>query len=611
MEEINEYIQNRIKKLGALKEIGVEPFGGAFEYSDTAASVLGKYSDATMDSLASSSSECSIAGRLVAMRDFGKASFAHVQDSTGSLQVYFKKDLLGDVYKVVKKLDIGDIVGVRGSLFRTKTDELTLEVSELTLLTKSIRPLPEKWHGLKDVELRYRQRYVDLIVNPDVKDTFRKRSIIIKAIRDFLEAEGFMEVETPMMQSIPGGAAARPFKTHHNALSMDLYLRIAPELYLKRLLVGGFERVFEINRNFRNEGISTKHNPEFTMLEFYAAYKDYNFLMDFTERLLPHVALKATGSMKLPYGDLEIDLTPPWPRVPMLRSMIDAGVPEAVLGDEAGARAWAKDNGIKLDPKCSFGKVLDEIFSERVEPNLIQPTFITEYPVELSPLAKRTPGAPDFVDRFELFIAGREIANAFSELNDPMDQRGRFEDQEKEREAGDDESHQMDRDFVRALEYGMPPAAGEGIGIDRFVMLLTNNHSIRDVLLFPHLRPEATPQDTYLNQVSKALGELGVNAEKLPGETFNLKVEQGGVVYYIEARYLTSDISPGHLDKFYSAASAVDGEGAKFILCVNRAMSGNQMNKVKSHGRKIERNLAAVSGEDREALKKQLKNIIR
>jgi len=611
MEETNEYIKNRIKKLGALKEMGVEPFGGAFEYSDTAASVLGIYNDATGESLEQNRAECSIAGRLVAMRDFGKASFAHVQDSTGSLQVYFKKDLLGDVYKVVKKLDIGDIIGVRGALFRTQTGELTLEVSELNLLTKSVRPLPEKWHGLKDVELRYRQRYVDLIVNPDVKDTFRKRSSIIKAIRDFLEAEGFMEVETPMMQSIPGGAAARPFRTHHNALSMDLYLRIAPELYLKRLLVGGFERVFEINRNFRNEGISTKHNPEFTMLEFYAAYKDYHYLMDFTERLLPHVAEKATGSMKLPYGEQEIDLTPPWPRIPMLKSMLDAGVPSDVLGDEAEARAWAKDNGIKIDPKCSFGKVLDEIFSDRVEPNLIQPTFITEYPVELSPLAKRSPDNPELVERFELFIAGREIANAFSELNDPMDQLGRFEDQEKEREAGDDESHQMDRDFVRALEYGMPPAAGEGIGIDRLVMLLTNNHSIRDVLLFPHLRPEATPQDIYLNQVSKALGELGVDVEKQPGDMFNLRAEHNGVVYYIEARHLTGDITAGHLEKFYGAASAVDGEGVKFILCVDRAMSGNQMNKVKSHGRKIERNLSAVSGEDREALKTQLQKIIR
>jgi len=490
MDEINEHVQSRINKLSALRELGVEPFGGAFEYSDNAAGIAASHAAASKEELESSKRQCSLAGRLVAMRSFGKAAFAHLQDSTGRLQVYFKKDTLGEGFNVVKKLDIGDIIGVSGTLFRTKTDELTLEVDSITLLTKSIRPLPEKWHGLKDVELRYRQRYVDLIVNPDVKDTFRKRSMIIKAIRDFLEAEGFMEVETPMMQSIPGGATARPFKTHHNALSMDLFLRIAPELYLKRLLVGGFERVFEINRNFRNEGISTKHNPEFTMLEFYAAYKDYHFLMDFTERMFSHVVDKALGTLSVPYGEQTIDLSPPWPRIPMLKAMEEAGVPSDALRDEQKARAWAKENNIKVKPGASFGKVLDEIFSDRVEPSLIQPTFITEYPVELSPLAKRKPGEPELVERFELFIAGREIANAFSELNDPMDQFGRFEAQEREREAGDEESQQMDRDFVRALEYGMPPAAGEGIGIDRLVMLLTNNHSIRDVIIFPHLRPE-------------------------------------------------------------------------------------------------------------------------
>jgi lysyl-tRNA synthetase class 2 len=611
MEDINEHIQSRINKLNALRDEGIEPYGGIFEYEDTAATLLEKYEGRTKESLEKNPSNGSVAGRLVAMRDFGKASFAHLQDSTGRVQIYFKKDILVDAYKVVKKLDIGDIVGVRGTLFRTKTGELTLQVNELRLLTKSIRPLPEKWHGLKDIELRYRQRYVDLIVNPDVKDTFRKRSIIVKAIRDFMEDEDFMEVETPMMQSIPGGATAKPFKTHHNALNMDLFLRIAPELYLKRLLVGGFERVFEINRNFRNEGISTKHNPEFTMLEFYAAYKDYNFLMDFTERLIPHVAKKATGSMKIKYQDGEIDLTPPWPRVPMLQSLADADVPADVLKDEARARAWAADNGIKVDPKCSFGKVLDEIFSERVEPNLIQPTFITQYPVELSPLAKRNAENLDFVDRFELFIAGREIANAFSELNDPMDQMGRFQDQEREREAGDEESHLMDRDFVRALEYGMPPAAGEGIGIDRLVMLLTDNHSIRDVLLFPHLRPEATAEDIYLQKISKALSEMGVEAEKQPTGFFNLRAAKGGVNHYISARHLSGDALPELLERFYASASSIDEEGAKFLFVTNQTMSGNQRNKVKSQGRKIDRNLSAVSGGSAEELKKQLEQIIR
>jgi lysyl-tRNA synthetase class 2 len=611
MEDINEHIQSRINKLNALKDLGVEPYGGAFEYQDTAASVQDRYSGAAREVLEKDPAPCSLAGRLVAMRDFGKASFAHLQDSSGSIQVYFKKDTLGDAYRVVRKLDTGDIVGVRGTLFRTRTEELTLEVNELSLLTKSIRPLPEKWHGLKDIELRYRQRYVDLIVNPGVKETFRKRSVIIKAIRDFLEAEGFMEVETPMMQSIPGGATARPFRTHHNALSMDLFLRIAPELFLKRLLVGGFERVFEINRNFRNEGISTKHNPEFTMLEFYAAYKDYNFLMDFTERLIPDVAEKATGSMKLKYEDGEIDLTPPWPRIPMLQSMIDAGVPEAVLGDEPEARKWAEDNGIKVDPKASFGKVLDEIFSEKVEPGLIQPTFITQYPVELSPLAKRSPGAPDFVDRFELFIAGREIANAFSELNDPMDQMGRFEAQEKEREAGDEESHQMDRDFVRALEYGMPPAAGEGIGIDRLVMLLTDNHSIRDVLLFPHLKPEATAEDAYISKIMSVVKDLGVAAEKVSHPGFDIAGAKGDTTYYISGKLGSKEQLADKLDKFYASAEGAQSDKGKYIFVTSASMSGNQRNKVKSHGRKIGRNLSAVSGESGEELKKQLKQIIR
>ncbi len=490
MEEVNEQIEQRLKKLDELKQAGIEPFGGRFEVSDHTSDILTKYGETPKEDLESTSVSFIIAGRIVAIRDFGKAAFAHVQDSSGKIQVYFRKDMLGDSYFIIKKLDIGDIVGIKGRLFRTKTDELTIEVEELRFLTKSLRPLPEKWHGLKDIETRYRQRYVDLIVNPDVRKTFEKRSVIIKAIRDFFEANGFIEVETPMMHQIPGGATARPFKTHHNALDIDLFLRIAPELYLKRLLVGGYERVYELNKNFRNEGISTKHNPEFTMLEFYMAYKDYSFLMDFTEELFSYVAGKASGTMKIPYGDTIIDLTPPWKRMTITEALKEKGVPETALTDPGEARQWTRSKNIDVDKGASHAKVLDEIFKEVVEPELVQPIFITDYPVELSPLAKRKKDNPGLVERFELFIASREIANAFSELNDPLDQKGRFLKQAEAREKGDEEAQYMDEDFVRALEYGMPPAAGEGIGIDRLVMLLTNSLSIRDVVLFPQLKPE-------------------------------------------------------------------------------------------------------------------------
>ena len=490
MEETNELVKQRIKKVDDLKEMGVKPYGDPYEAGDHAADLTARYKDTTKDRLETERICCSLAGRIVAFRDFGKAAFAHVQDATGKIQIYLKKDHLGDRYKLVKKLDIGDIIGLKGALFRTKTDELTVEVESLDLLSKSIRPLPEKWHGLKDVETRYRQRYVDLIVNPEVRENFAKRSVIIKGVRDFLEAQGFIEVETPMMHQIPGGATARPFKTHHNALGIDLYLRIAPELYLKRLLVGGYERVYELNKNFRNEGISTRHNPEFSMLEFYIAYKDYTFLMSLTEELLTSVALKATGSLKIPYGEDIIDLTPPWPRLPMLEALAKSGVPAGILQDVEKATSWARAQGMDVPAGSSLGKALDEIFKEKVEPGLIQPTFITDHPVELSPLAKRKPDNPGLVERFELFICGRELANAFSELNDPFDQRARFLEQVKAKQAGDDEAHWMDEDFVRALEYGMPPAAGEGIGIDRLVMFLTNSQSIRDVVLFPQLKPE-------------------------------------------------------------------------------------------------------------------------
>ena len=490
MEEINELIEQRIRKLEELRQSGVEPFGGSFYAEDHATDLHDKFSTVSKEALEADPVAASLAGRIVAMRNFGKAAFAHIQDATGRIQVYLRKDVLNEKYSLVKKLDIGDIIGLKGKLFRTKTNELTLEVNDVVLLTKSLRPLPEKWHGLKDIETRYRQRYVDLIVNPEVKQAFVKRSIIIKAIRDFLESKGFIEVETPMMQPIPGGATARPFKTHHNALDADLYLRIAPELYLKRLLVGGYERVYELNRNFRNEGISTKHNPEFTMLEFYIAYRDYNFLMSLTEELITNIAEKTLGTLKVPYGDDIIDLTPPWPRITMLEALMRKGVPAEIFDDSEKAGAWAKENKIVIEKGASLGKILDEIFKVKVEPELIQPTFIIDHPVELSPLAKRKADNPALVERFELFVTSREIANAFSELNDPMDQRERFLKQVEAKAGGDEEAHSMDEDFVRALEYGMPPAAGEGIGIDRLVMLLTNSQSIRDVILFPQLKPE-------------------------------------------------------------------------------------------------------------------------
>jgi lysyl-tRNA synthetase class 2 len=490
MEETNELIKQRIKKIEELREMGIKPYGDPFRASDHASELLDRYADTPKEDLEAAAVQCSLAGRIMALRDFGKAAFAHVQDSSGKIQIYLKKDVLGQKHKLLKKLDIGDIIGIRGRLFRTKTNELTVEVEQLELLTKSVRPLPEKWHGLKDVETRYRQRYVDLIVNPEVRENFAKRSVIIKGVRDFLESKGFIEVETPMMHQIPGGATARPFKTHHNALDIDLYLRIAPELYLKRLLVGGYERVYELNKNFRNEGISTKHNPEFSMLEFYIAYRDYHYLMSLTEDLITTVAMKAVGTLKIPYGDDVIDLTPPWRRMPMLEALMESGLPQEALGDVEKAKQWARGNQIDIPEGSSHGKALDEIFKEKVEPGLVQPTFIIDHPVELSPLAKRKADNPALVERFELFICSRELANAFSELNDPFDQKVRFLEQVKAKQEGDEEAHWMDEDFIRALEYGMPPAAGEGIGVDRLVMLLTNSPSIRDSILFPQLKPE-------------------------------------------------------------------------------------------------------------------------
>ncbi|MDA8098593.1 MAG: lysine--tRNA ligase [Nitrospiraceae bacterium] len=491
MEDYNELIQQRFKKLAEIRESGIKPYAGKFDATTSAQALNDGHQAASKEDLEKNRVTVSIAGRIVALRSFGKACFAHVQDGSGRIQLYFQKNTLGEeAFFLFKKLDIGDFIGVKGFLFRTRTNELTIEVESFVLLSKSLRPLPEKWHGLTDVEIRYRQRYVDLIVNPEVKNVFVMRTRIVQAMRTFLNSRGFLEVETPMMQSIPGGATARPFKTHHNALGMDLYLRIAPELYLKRLLVGGFERVYEINRNFRNEGISTRHNPEFTMLEFYMAYADYRDLIAMTEEMISSIATDVLGATEIEYEGQKISLAAPWKKVTYLDSLREAGVPEEVLSDADKAREYAKKAGATLKGGEPLGKLLNEVFEAKVEPNLIQPTFVTDYPTDISPLSKRRDDDPRFVERFELFVMGREMANAFSELNDPVDQKERFQKQVAEREAGDEEAHQMDEDFIRALEYGMPPAAGEGIGIDRLVMLLTGSSSIRDVILFPQMKKE-------------------------------------------------------------------------------------------------------------------------
>jgi len=491
MEDYNELIQQRFKKLAEIRAMGIKPYAGRFSVSHSAQALVDTYAQATKEDLEASRIHATVAGRIVAVRSFGKAGFSHLQDGSGRIQIYFQKDRLGDEqFALFRKLDIGDFIGVKGALFRTKTNELTIDVEQVTLLSKSLRPLPEKWHGLTDVELRYRQRYVDLIVNPDVKKVFITRTKIIQAVRRFLNERGYLEVETPMMQAIPGGATARPFETYHNALDMDLYLRIAPELYLKRLLVGGFEKVYEINRNFRNEGISTRHNPEFTMLEFYTAYADYRDLMDMTEQMITSVASEVLTAPTIEFEGHTISLATPWKRLAYIDSLREAGVSEAVLTSADKAREYVRTLGVPVKGGEPLGKLLNEIFEALVEPKLIQPTFILDYPTDISPLSKKRDDNPAYVERFELFIVGREIANAFSELNDPVDQKERFLKQMSEREAGDEEAHQMDEDFIRALEYGMPPAAGEGIGIDRLAMLLTGSSSIRDVILFPQMKKE-------------------------------------------------------------------------------------------------------------------------
>jgi len=492
MPEDHEQIVVRRKKLSAIRERGIDPYPNDFRPDHTTAEVHARFGTLPETELAAAAS-LSVAGRIMALRDFGKAGFVHLQDRAGRLQVHARRDRLGDErFELYRLLDLGDVVGVIGRPFRTRTGELTLEASDLRLLAKALRPLPEKWHGLQDVEARYRQRYLDLIVNPEARRIVEMRSRIGRYLRDFLAARGYVEVETPMMQPIVGGAAARPFVTHHNTLDLDLYLRISPELYLKRLVVGGLDRVYEINRNFRNEGIDTTHFPEFTMLEFYQAYATYEDLMDLTEEMIIGLAREVGGGTTLAYRGHTIDLTPPWPRRTMADLVAErTGVAAARLLEAETIAALAERTGGIERPGMAPGELLCTVFERVVEPELVQPTFVTQFPVEVSPLARRNDGDPRFVDRFELYIARQEIANAFSELNDPEDQRARFEQQLRARAAGDLEAHAMDEDYVRALEHGLPPTAGEGVGFDRLVMLLTGAPSIRDVILFPQLRPEA------------------------------------------------------------------------------------------------------------------------
>ncbi|MBW1771379.1 MAG: lysine--tRNA ligase [Deltaproteobacteria bacterium] len=490
MEKKTNVIQDRIKKADALRDMGVNLYPAGYDIDMTAAKAIEKFGQVDTKILEAQKETFSMAGRIMSLRNFGKACFIHIKDVTGRIQAYIRRDNVGeDQYKIFKLMDVGDFVGMRGSFFRTRTDELTLLADEIHLLCKTMRPLPEKWHGLTDIEIRYRQRYLDLVVNDKVKEIFVLRSRIIQSIRDFFVQRDFLEVETPMMQPIPGGATAKPFKTYHNALGMDLYLRIAPELYLKRLVVGGLERVFEINRNFRNEGISVQHNPEFTMIEFYIAYATYGDLMTLTEELFSDVLQEVHGSHVIEYQNKTIDFTPPWKKISLFDALREmAGVNDEVITNIGAAKDFAGSKEIVLTKQDNLGKILAKIFDQLVEPHLIAPTFITGYPTEISPLSRRNDEDPDITDRFELFIGGREIANGFTELNDPIDQKERFLEQVALRESGDDEAQFMDDDYVRALEYGLPPTAGEGIGIDRLVMLLSDSPSIRDVIFFPQMR---------------------------------------------------------------------------------------------------------------------------
>jgi lysyl-tRNA synthetase, class II len=493
MSLVDHILTQRREKVKEFRQAGLDPFFNRFAPSHAIAQVLEEHGAKTEPELENLNTTFRLAGRLMLLRQFGKAAFCHFQDGSGRLQAYVQRQEVGDeAYRWFKKLDVGDLVGFEGELFRTKTGELTLRASRFQLLTKALRPLPEKYHGLTDVEARYRQRYLDLLMNPAVWQVFHTRAAITRIMRRFLDERGFLEVETPMMQPIPGGATAKPFTTHHQALDMELYLRIAPELYLKRLLVGGFDRVYEINRNFRNEGLSSLHNPEFTMLEFYQAYATYEDLMDLTEELFCCLAQGVLGTLRFTYQGQEIDFARPWRRLDLRASLTEVGgIPREVVADREKLLALALKEGVQLRPGEGYGRALTKLFDLHVEAKLIQPTFVKGYPTETSPLSRKNDDNPEVVDRFELFIAGREMANAFSELNDPDDQRRRFEAQMAAHTAGDEEMpHAVDEDYLLALEHGMPPAAGEGIGIDRLVMLLTDSPSIRDVILFPLLRPE-------------------------------------------------------------------------------------------------------------------------
>ncbi|HFK1403218.1 lysine--tRNA ligase [Bacillus cereus] len=489
-EELNDQLLVRREKLHNLREQGIDPFGKRFERTNATNDLLSLYGEFSKEELEEKEISVSIAGRIMTKRGKGKAGFAHIQDLHGQVQIYVRKDAVGDEeYELFKTADLGDLIGIEGKVFKTNVGELSVKATGFTLLTKSLRPLPDKYHGLKDVEQRYRQRYLDLITSMESRETFVTRSKIIREMRRYLDDNGYLEVETPMMHAIAGGASARPFITHHNALDMELYMRIAIELHLKRLIVGGLEKVYEIGRVFRNEGVSTRHNPEFTMIELYEAYADYKDIMKLTENMVAHIAKQVLGTTTIQYGDYEINLEPEWTRL----HMVDA------IKEHSGADFWnpmsveearelAKEHNVEIKDTMEVGHIINEFFEQKVEDKLIQPTFIYGHPVEISPLAKKNDEDPRFTDRFELFIVAREHANAFTELNDPIDQKERFEAQLKEREQGNDEAHMMDDDYIEALEYGMPPTGGLGIGIDRLVMLLTNAPSIRDVLLFPAMR---------------------------------------------------------------------------------------------------------------------------
>ena len=483
--EMNELLRVRREKLAELQNAGNDPFVQVkFERDHFTTDVHEKFDELEGKTVR-------LAGRMMSKRIMGKASFSDLTDRYGRLQLYIKRDVLGvENYQAYKKLDIGDLIGIEGEVFRTQKGEVSVQVTELTLLSKNLIPLPEKWHGLKDTDMRYRQRYVDLIINPDVRDTFEKRSAIVREIRNFMDSRGFMEVETPCLNTIPGGAAARPFITHHNALDIDMYMRIATELHLKRLIVGGMEQVYEIGRIFRNEGMDTRHNPEFTTIELYQAYTDYEGMMNITEDMVVHVCEKVLGTTKVTYQGTELDFTKGWKRVTMADAVKEyCGLDFMAMSPEEALEA-VKAKGLEIEKgKDSWGDLMALCYDEYVEHNLIQPTFITDYPVEISPLAKRKPSDPRLTERFECFVYGRELCNAFSELNDPIDQRGRFERQVELRNMGDDEASMMDEDFLTALEYGMPPTGGMGMGIDRLVMFLTDSASIRDVLLFPTMKP--------------------------------------------------------------------------------------------------------------------------